>query len=244
MRRSAAAAGIVLGLVLLRADDTKADPTARVASGTGTLVLVGEGEVAAPPDTAELTLAVNTENSTAKAALDEHTTTVAGLIARLEAQGITSADIRASGLSLRPRYSARRPADTGERVTLVGYVVATEVTLRIRNLPDLGSLVDRAVTAGANEVRGVTFDVANRGTLLDEARTRALRDAQHKASLLTQAAGLELGTVVSMNEDTSDSGGSVPTRAAPVSAGAMIVTPGQLVVRARLRLEWTLRPAR
>ena len=66
----------------------------------------------------------------------------------------------------------------------------------------LGELLDEAVNAGANSINGVTFSVDDQTAAASEARGLAVEDARTKAEELAAAAGLTLGSVVSIAEGT------------------------------------------
>ena len=60
--------------------------------------------------------------------------------------------------------------------------------------------------AGSNQLGNIRFDFAERGKLLDKARQLAVADARKRAELYTDAADVDLGEVLSINE----SGVAVP----------------------------------
>ena len=99
--------------------------------------------------------------------------------------------------------------------------------VRVRDLPKVGTLLDTLVSAGANDLGGVRFLIAEPQPLMDEARRRAVADATRRAKLLADAAGIHLGKV----ERIDESGIQVPrpmmaaadfamrSSAVPVAAG-------------------------
>jgi uncharacterized protein len=158
----------------------------------------------------------------------------------LKSQGIEPKDIQTSALSLAPRYSVQRPGETN-KPRIIGYMANNDVRIRIRELPKLGSLLDKVVAAGANEIRGVTFDISQRGPLLDEARRRAVADAKHKAVLYAESVGVGLGPLVSLTEESGLTQPQ-PMRFQAVSAAAATVPveAGEMTLRMRVRMVWSL----
>ena len=75
------------------------------------------------------------------------------------------------------------------------------MTARVRDIPRLGSLLDKAVTAGANSVYGVGFGHNDLSALLDNARTVVVADANRKANLYANAASAKIGRLLVLTEE-------------------------------------------
>jgi uncharacterized protein YggE len=169
----------------------------------GTISIEGHGEVMGTPDTAFVTSGVTSQGTTAREALDANTLAMNELIATLKAAGIESRDIQTSGFSVNPNYvytDARDDKGYTLPPRINGYQVHNTVTVRVRDLPSLGSVLDKAVTVGANTINGVSFSVADPAKLYDDARKAAFADARRKAELYAEIAGLELEAIRSINE--------------------------------------------
>jgi uncharacterized protein YggE len=85
---------------------------------------------------------------------------------------------------------------TGE----ITYIVDNSVLVTVRDLSQIGELLDAVVEAGANSVSGIRFDVDDKTAALSEARKAAVQSAQAKAQELAEAAGVTLGPVQTINE--------------------------------------------
>ncbi|MEO6012001.1 MAG: SIMPL domain-containing protein [Devosia sp.] len=172
----------------------------------GSMQITGHGEIMAAPDTAYITSGVTSQGTTAKEALDANNTDMAKLIETLKAAGIESADIQTSGFSVSPNYvySDARDANGYQLAPkITGYTVNNGVTVHIRDLTNLGAVLDQAVTVGANTISGVTFAVEDPTELYNEARKLAFADAKSKAQLYADAGGVELGALALVSEQTS-----------------------------------------
>lgn len=166
-----------------------------------TIVVTGEGRVDTAPDMATITLGVTTEGDTAKEALAANTAQLTAAIERLKASGVEDRDIQTSGLNLGPRYDYNRTnADGSAQIT--GFVASNMVTVRIRVLDTLGTVLDAAVSDGANTLNGVMFGLQSPDPVLDAARKDAVTDARRKAELYAAAAGVSLGKVQSISEQS------------------------------------------
>ncbi|HEY0921000.1 SIMPL domain-containing protein [Devosia sp.] len=174
-----------------------------LADDRGTISIEGRGEVVAAPDTAVVNSGVTTQGATAREALDANTAAMGELINTLKGAGIEARDIQTSGFSVTPNYVYSDARDANGYTLppkIVGYQVFNSVSVRVRDLPSLGTVLDKAVTVGANTINGVTFSVADPSALYDEARRQAFADARAKADLYADAAGLELDGIRSISE--------------------------------------------
>ena len=169
----------------------------------GSMQITGHGEVRAAPDTAYVTSGVTSQAATAKEALDLNNADMAKLIETLKNAGIESEDIQTSGFSVSPNYVYSDARDqNGYQLPpkIVGYTVSNGVTVHVRDLTILGSVLDQAVTVGANQISGINFAVEDPTELYNEARKAAFADARSKAELYAEAAGVELGALALVSE--------------------------------------------
>src|SRR5215831_2004603 len=183
-----------------------------------TLVMVGEAEQTGTPDVAFLTLGVTQDRETAGQALRATTQATRSMLELVRKHGLESRDIQTSGLSVQPRYGRPTQRSGGDdRVVVVGYSASNQLTLRVRGIERIGELLDNVVAAGSNEIRGLSFDVADRAKLLNESRIRAVDDARRKAMLYAEAAGIRLGDIINLQEEST---GQQP-RPTVASSGAL-----------------------
>jgi uncharacterized protein YggE len=220
---------------------------ADTAAPTPSISLSGKGEVVASPDTAFVTAGVTSEGKTARDALDANTKAMAALIETVKAAGVEAKDIQTSGFSVNPNYVYPQPDANGVAAPphITGYAVQNGVSLKIRKLTDLGTILDQMVTAGGNTINGVSFSVDDPAKLLDEARKTAFLDAADKAKVYADAAGVGLGPVMSISE------GSNQTAPQPMMFKAMAMaradsTPvpveaGQLTYDVDVNVVWALK---
>jgi uncharacterized protein YggE len=174
-------------------------------------VLSGEGTASATPDLAIINSGVVSEGKTAREALDANTAAMAKLIAAIKAAGVEDKDVATSGFSVAPRYVySQRNDGTQEPPRITGYEVRNTVTVKVRDLTKLGGILDKAVTEGSNQIDSLSFDIADKKKLYEEARKGALADARAKAELYAGAAGVKLGRLRELSEQTS--GGFPPPR--------------------------------
>jgi uncharacterized protein YggE len=94
-----------------------------------------------------------------------------------------------------------------ERV-LIGYQVTNTLNVKVRDLDNMGNIIDGATEAAGNLVRinRVSFTIEDTKPLQTEAREEAIADLLTKANAMAELAGVELGKLVFLTE----SGGGVP----------------------------------
>ncbi len=163
------------------------------------------------------------------------------LIALIKGEGVAAADIQTSSLSINPQFSNPRPGDPNEP-SITGYNVSDMVTVTVRDLSRLGSLIDKAVEAGANAMYGVAYGENDPGALLDKARPLAVADARRKAEIYATAGGAKLGRLMQLNEQTGAQPVQFAARAYARSAAAPTpIEPGEdrLTVSVTARFELT-----
>lgn len=226
---------LALGLASPALADDRAQPS--------TISITGSGEVSAVPDTATVTSGVTTDGKTAREALDANTAAMTALIDALKALGIEAKDIQTSNFSVTPQYVYSNETDANgyaKPPKMVGYQVSNSVSVRVRDLPKLGEYLDKMVTVGANTIGGVSFSVADTSKLLDEARKLAFDSAKAKASVYGDAAGLELGRILSISENASygvPEGYAIKAMDA-VSAAPVPVQAGEMTYSISVNVQW------
>jgi uncharacterized protein YggE len=167
------------------------------------ITVVGEGETAASPDMAILSLSVLREADTARAALDQDNKAMADVIEAMKKAGIAERDLQTSGLSIEPRYSTVKPgSEPPQEPRIVGYRAVNTLTVRVRDLDNLGTIIDRSVSLGVNQGGGMTFTNDDTTKPMEEARKRAMQDAIARARTLTEAAGVKTGKIIEISEQS------------------------------------------
>jgi len=222
---------IFLGLALAAALTAPA-----LAADPRTLSMNGHGEVRSAPDMVSVNAGVTTSAATAAQALAANTTRMKTVFAALEKMGVPEKNFQTVNFSVSPQYS------NGENNTprrLTGYQVNNDVSVRLEDVAKLGNALDALVTAGANQMNGINFDIREPAPLLEKARIGAVADARARAETYAKAAGVSLGAILSISEG----GGEVrPMRmAAPMAfAKSVPVAAGEQSVTADVSLVWEI----
>jgi len=169
------------------------------------ITVTGEGEAAAAPDMAILSLVVMQEKPTAREALTASNEAMAKVLDALKKAGIAERDLQTSGFSIDPRYVYPENKDNTQppkAPQIVGYAVSNSLTVRVRDLKKVGEILDQSVTLGVNQGGNITFTNDKPEAVIDEARKKAVASAIAKAKTLTEAAGVGLGRVIEISEQS------------------------------------------
>ena len=208
---------------------------------TRTVTVTGSGKVYLTPDIAYITIGVHTEGENAAEAVASNNAQAQEVIDALLAQGIAERDIQTTNFSIYPQQEY----DTeGKPTGKIKYIVDNSVFVTVRDITNVGDVLDAAVQAGANTISGIQFDVEDKTAALSEARKAAVNDAGVKAEELASAAGVTLGEVQTISEYTS--GGPQPMydmrAAAPMAEAASVpIQTGQMLLTVEVNMVYEIR---
>jgi len=166
--------------------------TTNKASG---FTITGEGKVAIAPDIATTMVGVEANGATVKEAQDELNQNINAVSAAIKKLGIGDKDIETSNYNVNPTYDY---SSNTQRIT--GYQAGSSLTIKVRDIAKVNSVIDAATTAGANVVGGVSFDVDDKTKAQNDARKLAVADAKAKAEQASQTAGFSLGKLIDYQE--------------------------------------------
>jgi uncharacterized protein len=201
--------------------------------------VIGEATVSVAPDQAQIDGGVTSEAKTAREATDANNAAMGKVLLALKGAGIEEKDFQTSRLSLQPQSAPNRSGPSA----IVGYRASNRVTVRLRDVGKLATVIDAMVGAGANDIGGINFTVSAASKLLDDAREQAVADARRKAEIYAKATGVTLGAPLSISE-----GGSpvpVPYRrmAAGMAASATPVAQGEEALQVTVGVSWAIKQA-
>ena len=205
-----------------------------------TVTVSASGTVSAEPDEAKISTGVSSEAKTAREAMSKNTDAMKKVITELKTQGIESKDIQTTQFNVEPVYVYPKE---GQPPVVTGYRVNNMVSVCVKNLDKLGAVLDQLVTVGANQVNGISFEVNTAETLKDEARKDAMANALRRAKLLAVAGGADVGEVVQISEDVTNTGPQpmMYARAKAMSAEAAPIERGSQQLEARVTVTWKLK---
>jgi uncharacterized protein YggE len=215
-----------------------ATPALAEAEPPATISVSGEATVSVPPDMAEIDGGFTSEAKTAREASDSNNAAMGRVLLALKAAGIEAKDIQTSRLSLQPQ-TQNTPNRSGPP-SIIGYRASNHVTIRLRDVTKVASVIDMLVGAGANDIGGINFMVSAASKLLDQAREQAFADARRKAEIYAKAAGVMLGTPLSISEGNA----SVPVFRSKMALAPMAAAPvalGEETLSVTVNVSWAIK---
>lgn len=213
-------------------------PQAEPTPPLRTITVNGSGKTTLTPDIAYISIGVHTENKDAAEAVAANNTQAEKVLAALKGFNIAAKDIQTTNFSIYPRQDY----DQDGKPTGITFVVDNTVYVTLRDLEQVGALLDAAVKAGANSISGISFDVENKTEALSAARKAAVADAQAQAEELAQAAGVNLGAVQSISTYTNyPVPVEMPRSAVAMDMAASVpVSPGSMTLTVEVNMVFAI----
>jgi uncharacterized protein YggE len=206
------------------------------------LTVTGSGTVYLTPDIAYVSIGVHTEGSDVAQAVESNNTLAQAVVDALRNSGIDAKDLQTSNFSV---YSTTQTDQLTGKPTGTNYSVDNSVSVTVRDLSKLASLLDTAVHAGANNINSVSFDVADNTTALSQARQKAMQNASALAAELSKTAGLQLGGIQTItyaeNQTVPYSGFGKGGGGAPAPSVSVPINPGELQLTETVTITYGLK---
>jgi len=207
-----------------------------------TITVVGEGTVKIKPDIAQANIGVEVVEPTVKEASKGARDTMEAVLKALTEQGVDEKDIQTSGFSV---WTERPYGPEGPSREEVLYHVSNQVAVTIRDLETVETVLGATIEAGANNIYGVTFSLADPSQAESRARKEAVANAQAKAQELATLNDVEVGNVVSVSEVIGGRGGYYTnvvreTAVAGMGGGGGPIAPGELELTLQLEIVYTV----
>ena len=156
--------------------------------------VVGTAEVKVVPDRAVIEIGVEKQDPSASVAKHAEDAAARRILAALRTKGIDEKDIQTTFLSLQPQSYTRK----GVRLSYL--VAAQTMTITVRDLAKLDTLLEALVKAGGNRIDSIGYETSDLRKYRDQARDEAVKAAREKADALAKALGQEIGKAQSIEE--------------------------------------------
>ncbi|NRB16479.1 MAG: SIMPL domain-containing protein [Rhodobacteraceae bacterium] len=191
------------------------------------IAVTGEAHIQVAPSLALISLGVTDEAAQAVDAMRTVSTSMVAVIDRLHRAGLEPDDMQTQQISISPNRGKSGSLNGSHDRNITSFTASNTLQIRVRDLDQLGDILDQVLQAGANEFRGLIFGVADPAAVQDQIRGSAVKDALRKAEQLAAAAGVALGPVMSIT-DHGGGGGGRPMAMEMARSTAMPVEAGQL----------------
>lgn len=196
------------------------------------MTVSGQAEIEVPAEVAHIGFGVEHQAPTAADAMRRVDEALMTTVAAWRAQGLPDVALRTSALSLSPVYGESRGMLAPP---LVGYRAAVRLDATVAAERFSGALIDELISAGANRMDSLRFDVRAAEPLIHQVEADAMADALDRAARMAAAAGVTLGPIQSIEMQSRDAVPMMGLRA----AGAMPI--GQVSLSARVQISVRIR---
>ena len=156
--------------------------------------VVGTAEVKVVPDRAVIEIGVEKQDPSASVAKHAEDAAARRILAALRGNGIDDKDIQTTFLSLQPQSYTRKGVRTSY------FVAAQTMTITVRDLAKLDTLLEALVKAGGNRIDSIGYETSDLRKYRDQARDLAVKAAHEKAGALAKALGQDIGKAQSIEE--------------------------------------------
>jgi uncharacterized protein YggE len=239
---------LAVGAIVLSACSNAAVPAAQAQTSdqpaNRTITVVGQGQSSGAPDVAHVNIGVETTGASAQEAVNANKQQMSTLLEKLKALGVADKDIQTSNYSIyTERPQPAMPAEGGAAGSEgVIYHVSNQVNVTIRDTSKLGDVLDQAVSAGANTIYGVNFEVSDPSQLEAAAREKAIADAKARAESLAQLSGVNLGEVLTVSEVIGTPGPIVERAVVGMGGGGGTpIQPGETQVNVSVQVTYAIK---
>jgi uncharacterized protein YggE len=223
-----------------------ADPVTPVVTATGTAT------VSRSPDQAVVTLGVATVGKTSTEAQEKLNSTMDKIVKAVKGLSLPDIKVQTQWLSLSPVYEQvdyREQQSRPREPKIIGYNASNTVRITVGDINKVGSIIDTAIDAGANQVQGLSFELKDDRDARQEAMSAAARDAKGKVEAIASALGLRVVRIV---EAQSGPGvrpipmyrmaGRAAMAAPEALATPTTVEPGEVTVQEQVTLTVEVQP--
>jgi uncharacterized protein YggE len=203
-------------------------------------------EVKITPDRATIHISVQTKHETAATAASENAQKQTAVINAIKKLGITDDQISTVNYNVSPAYRYEPNRDP----ILTGYTVTNTVVVELRDIKQVGAVIDAALTNGSNMISSLDFYASNTEAARRDAIAKAVAKAKAEAEVAAQASGGTLGTLLDLNI-SAESGPMPPMplyakgeRDMVATSAATPINPGDQTVRVVVYTRWRFNAGR
>lgn len=161
-----------------------------------TISVSGEGKVYTKPDIALVNLSIVSEGKKVVDVQNQNTEKTNRVIGFLKDSEIKEKDIKTTSYNLYPRYTY----EEGKAPRIIGYTITQALEVKIRELDEVGDILEGATDYGVNQISSLYFRVDKDEELKEEAREIAIDEAKKKAKKLASQLGIKLVKISGYSE--------------------------------------------
>ena len=173
------------------------------ALATETVTVQGDGVVYLDADQATFYVGVSETAEDVMIVQNAVNERIDSIIATFEKIGVEKKNMATNAINIYPVYDY---TETGDRIT--GYTAHNSLCIQTDQIDKVGEYIDAAFAAGANTLDSVNFSAKDTSEASKQALRLAVKAAKDKAEVLAEAAGMQLGDVEQITEQSAYSYGN------------------------------------
>ncbi|MDD5289067.1 MAG: SIMPL domain-containing protein [Dehalococcoidales bacterium] len=234
---------LVLTMVLLYGcQQTGASVGLSSSQQTGIWV-TGEGKVTVAPDVVNIQLGIQSQAKAVADAQTQASQAMNAVMSSLTDNGVAQKDIQTQYYNI--QQLTRWDNDTQEQV-ITGYQVTNLVNAKIRDVAKAGTIIDAATQAGGDltRVNSIQFSVDDPTVYYDQAREKAMADANDTATQLAKQADVKLGKAIYISETNVSTPRTISVYAKGTAEDASVTTPisaGEMEINLTVQVTYAIR---
>jgi uncharacterized protein YggE len=202
------------------------------------------GTVPSRPDLMAFDAGIVSTGRTAREATDANSALAQRLIEALRAAGIAPRDMQTSALRVSPRFERtdRRNGEDELDSRIIGYVARNTLTVRVRDLRRASAILDSLIAAGANEIHGPRFSLADDRPARRAAREAAIVAAREQAETYAGALGMRVARVLRVSERSARIGSEGFITVTGSRTMGTPIEPGEIETEVQVWVDYALAP--
>lgn len=165
------------------------------SSASNVISVTGKGEMDVKPDISSIVLTVRESGKDNKEGEEKVAVKTAKFLTGIK-DLVQDKDIKTDNYNSYPKYfyPLNQPVKTD------GYEVSQTITLKVRDVKNVGKVLEIISAAGINEVTGPNYEIDDIEKYKSETRALAIKDAKEKAGILAKQLGVEVVRIVNFSE--------------------------------------------
>ena len=201
--------------------------------------VTGDSTIKVVPDLAYISVGVTTQDKDSQTALANNNKLSQAVIDAVKSFKVDSNDIQTGSFYISPLYNYDEKTGVS---SIYGYSISNTITVTVRNLDNLGKILDAAIKAGANNSTGVSFDFSKKSEKYLEALKLATENAKKEAEAIASAFGGKNLAVVEITENNNNY--AIPyydnRASAPMEESSVPVEKGEISISASVTVKYSL----
>ncbi len=204
----------------------------QASSGDRVISVDGSGEVYIEPDIATINIGLETKNTDASVAQIENNEIMQQITQAMKELNVDEKDIQTVNYNIYRSYEYNNDNQEDQ------FIVNNSFKIIVRDLDNIGLVVDKAVELGANQVNNIQFSVIDQNKAYKEALDLAVMEAKEKAQQLASNLDEKIESVISISENSNNYPVFADMGYARSESAMAPIETGQLTIRANVSVKF------